>query len=269
MKKAFTLVEMMVVLVVIAAVAHLAVRELGRAMDSRRERAAGRQLEEIRAAVWSIGADGEPRGFLADTGLMPRAADGTLSELWRRPDAIAAHSLVAATAANLRVPENEKAALADASVLVPAGWRGPYIDLPFGKTRLRDPWGNPVETPDAAGLSRIWTTNGAAVAVSHYGADALARSIRTVSLLPEGECTLAVTAEFPGDFAGEIVYKWYGPCGSSVTGGVAKVAYPAAAVFRNLTPGVKILKDSVSGAARRIVVRPGGNLVHLKLSKGN
>ena len=273
-RRGFTLVEMSIVLLVLALVAHLAVGVLSRVRDQKLVRAADEQLESLRAGVWSRDmATGEATGFLADMGRMPHAADGTLGELWSMPAAARPFAVLAATSANLAVPDGEKASLADPDVYVPTGWRGPYVRLPFGRTSLLDPWGNPVEVEDSAGLCRLWVTNGAAVAVSHYGPKAEARGIHTLSLVPDGGATsrVVVTSELLGDddYAGSITYKWYGPADGLVTGAVATVTYPAAAVFEGLTPGTRILKDSVSGVARRIEVRPGDNLVHLRITRRN
>ncbi len=50
-----------------------------------------------------------------------------------------------------------------------------------------------------------------------------------------------------------------------ITGAVQKVLYPASAVFEGLTPGRRILKDSRSGLARTIDVKPGDNLISISL----
>ena len=125
---------------------------------------------------------------------------------------------------------------------------------------------------DTANLRRIWTDeNGFATNIAHYGASAQTRGRRDVSLVPAGGATstLTVSAEIVSDaaFSGTIEYRWYGPSGGMITGAVASVAYPSPVRFEGLAPGVRILKDSVSGIARRIVVRPGDNLVQLRIVK--
>ena len=265
-RRGFTLVEMIVVLVAISVAAHLAVRSFSRTADGRRARAADAQLAAVRDAVWHLGADGEPCGFLADVGRPPRTADGTLCELWERPADCVAHTLVAATSSGLRCAAADRAELDDAGVFVPCGWRGPYLELPPFADRLRDPWGNPVETPDAAGLSRVLSSNGFLRAVAHFGPEAKAAGERSLEALPPGGancCSLAVMPEFAAGFSGEISYRLYWPCGDCATGAVVRASYPAAALFEGLPPGVKILKDSATGVARRIVTRPGGNTFRL------
>jgi len=287
----FTLIEMVVVLVVIAVLTHLAVRELSHVRAAQLRKAADRQLESLRDCVWSVSADGEPEGFLSDIGRLPRLVSatnsdgttvGTLSELWKCPDGMPEYALLPATNRALYAAGADSAALASMGkgVFVPAGWRGPYLRMPFGKDRLLDPWGNPLESEDDAGFRRVAVSNGVAVAVSHFGSDARpdgqfkpgspnARD-STVSLVPQGgtKCRLVVSAEIAGasPFAGDIDWAWYGPAGGQITGAVKRVAYPAPAEFDGLTPGVRIVKDSVSGIARRVVIRPGDNLMQFKMA---
>ena len=161
-----------------------------------------------------------------------------------------------ATAENL-VPGLES--LVNAAVYVPTGWRGPYLRLPFGRTRLLDPWGNPVEKEDEAGLSRLAVSNGFATAVSHFGPRAQPSGERRLSLVPDGgeSSRLVVTSASETPLA----VAWYGPASGLVTGAAASVSAAAPAVFEGLTPGRRIL--FCNGVARAIDVRPGDNLIPL------
>lgn len=266
MKKAFTLVELTVVLAVLAVLANLAVRELSRFRDGRLSAAADRQLEEIRGAVYCRGAGGDASGFLADMGRMPAVTNSTLSELWRRP---AGAKLYAVRHAQENLFAGAPAQLAGmaAGVYVPTGWRGPYLRLPFGRDRLLDPWGNPMEAVDDAGLARLWVSNGFASAVSHYGPSAQASGMRRLSLLPDGglACRLVVSPVSASAYAGDVTYAWFGPAGGTVTGAVKTAICPSPVVFEGLTPGIRILKESRTGAARVVDVRPGDNLVSVAL----
>lgn len=252
MRRGFTLVELVVVLAVIAALTHLALRETWRFRDRELAKAADRQLEELRRCVYDRGAGG-PEGFLADMGRLPCLAEGTLAELWTMPDGAQPYAVRCAVGPNL-CPNVPPAA----NVFVPTGWRGPYLRLPVGRDRLLDPWGNPVEAEDAAGLSRVWTSNGFAVAVSHYGPSAQVGGERREPLVPGGGASsrLVVTAESDGEVS------WYGPCDGLVTGATATVTAAAPAVFEGLSPGVRVLL--FAGRARAIDVRPGDNLVSLR-----
>ena len=268
----FTLVELVVVLVVIAVLTHLAVRELSHLRDGKLSKAADRQLEEIRAGVYSRVVGEEATGFLADMGRLPRLADdvrtgrasritvtnSTLGELWLMPSGAKPYAVRQATAENL-VPGLES--LVNASVYVPTGWRGPYLRLPFGKMRLLDPWGNPVEMEDAAGLPRLTVSNGFVTAVSHFGPLSQPSGERRLSLVPDGgaESRLVVTSasETP------LTVTWYGPASGLVTGATAVVSATSPAVFAGLTPGRRILH--YNGAAHTIDVKPGDNLISLDL----
>lgn len=258
---AFTLVELVVVLAIIAVITHLAVRELAHLRDGRLSDAADRQLEEIRLSVFDDSAEGAARGFLADMGRMPSAADGTLSELWQKPAGAFGYAVRQATGTNLvlgaNVPENF-------SVYVPTGWKGPYLRLPFGADRLRDPWGNPIEAEDDAGLPRVFTTNGLLTAVAHYGPSARAEGEHKFLFFPEGrgpESRLVVSIEAVStDLVGKTVtVAWYGPADGLITGAVARAVHPAPAVFERLSPGRKVLVCSTDdvNVMRTVDVEPG------------
>ncbi len=305
MKRAFTLIELVVVLAIMALLTHLAVREAGNVRRDRLRAAADEQLEAIRDAVWKDGEGGEPTGFLVDMGRLPRAqaatnesglAVATLSELWRRPAGVPEFALRHASATNLVVPEALKSRLADVSVRVPCGWRGPYLRLPFGRDRLLDPWGNPVETPDDAGYSRLTSPDGRAAEadapvgrVAHFGADARpdgaveppdeAARDAAADFLPAGGTSnpLVVTASFmdgdgPRIPTGAVECRWYMPCGGAITGDVATAEMSSAAFrtfeFEGLPPGVCTVVVCESGANRaveRVVVKPGGRQVNVKV----
>ena len=277
--RGFTLIELVVVLAIIAIVTHLAVRELAHLADAKRTETADRQIEPVREAVFPCTVDGAADGFLSDMGRLPRPTAETneyrelrlsLAELWRRPANAKAFALRPATAENLKVPDAQRTALTDADVLVPTGWRGPYLRLPLGRDELLDPWGNPFANPDSAGFNRLTVSNGVIVAVAHGGPSARDFAAHTRSLIPDGGATsrLVIGLESVGGAlaAGtSVTYRWYGPADGLITGDVQTVTYPAQAVFDALTPGVRILKDSASGLARRLVIRPGDNLVQIRV----
>lgn len=269
MKRAFTLVEMVVVLGVIALVTHLALESLARFRDARLAERADRQLEDLRRAVYGEDRAGEPCGFLADMGRLPCATNGTLSELWREPPAGVRYAVRRAVAENLAVPAAFKGAseptLADANVYVPTGWRGPYVRLPLGRDELTDPWGNPFVAEDEAGLERLSVSNGFATAISHYGAEARLSTRRTLALRPDGgeSSRLVLTAVSRSGAAGEVWLKWYGPASGLVTGDVARAAIGETRVFEGLTPGVRIVR--AGSVTRRVRVAPGDNLIEVEL----
>ncbi len=263
MKRAFTLIELTLVLLVLALLTHVAVAEFGRVRDRKMRESANRQLESVRDAVWSERAGGEIAGFLADMGRLPRIAgrgmDGTLEELWSKPVDVPLYAMRPATATNLCVAASQKAKLEEPGVFVPTGWRGPYLRLPFGRDELLDPWGNAMTCEDDAGLERLSVSNGVVVAVSHYGPSGQARERATLSILPAGgaRSRLVVNIVSASAASGRVTCKWFGPASGMVTGAVETVDYPGTVVFDGLTPGLRVLHDSVTGASRLVNVRPG------------
>lgn len=300
-KRGFTLVELVVVLAVLGVVTHLAVRELAHLRDGRLFQAAGRQLGEIREAVYAARPGEEPSGFLVDLGRLPRgvvetngtdATSVSLRELWERPAGVRPYALRPATAENLVGPTNE---LADAEVHVGCGWRGPYVRLPAGGVRLVDAWGNRMENADDAGYDRLLGAAGSAGAgesvrgVRHLGADGrldadvppadASRRDGVETFLPEGGETnrLAISATLvdasgPKSVDGRVRVRWYAPCGGSITGAVATVGVSGGSLaicsFGGVPPGVATIVVDVGGrkcAQQRVVVPPGGRDISMKV----
>ncbi|MHA3771336.1 type II secretion system protein [Verrucomicrobiota bacterium sgz303538] len=149
----FTLLELVVVLTILAVLTTLATRVLDQVQDQNRYDASQRGLREIEAAVLGDAderaADGTRvmSGFVADMGRLPRATELipngrlTLRELWA-PLSAPPFDARPAIIAN-GVPLSDQ----DVEVLVPGGWRGPYLRLPIGATDLLDGWGNPYNSP--------------------------------------------------------------------------------------------------------------------------
>jgi len=272
----FTLVEMVVVLGLLALLTHLAIRELSHLQDGRKTQAADAQLENLQRAVYAGAPHAEATGFLADMGRLPQAVDAvhargsitnaTLAELWAPPSAARPYAVRPAALTNLVAGLTTE--LVDETVLVPTGWRGPYVRLPLGADELLDPWGNPVTTPDMAGQPRLAITNGTILAVSHYGPTATALHPRTVSLVPAGGATsrlILYPVSRGGAVYGEITYRWWGPAAGLITGAVQRVAFPGTVTFTGLTPGRRVVKDSLSGVTRLIDVQPGDNTLEWSL----
>ncbi|MBE7466237.1 MAG: prepilin-type N-terminal cleavage/methylation domain-containing protein [Planctomycetes bacterium] len=143
--RGFTLLELTVVLAILAVVTAIAVASVETAQDQARYEATQRGLESIREAVLGSpdarGPDGTPvlNGFVSDMGRLPRTVDEsgvlTLGELLAPTGAT--FDLRAATVDNVGDPDD-----ADPEVLVPGGWRGPYLRLTLGETTISDGWGN-------------------------------------------------------------------------------------------------------------------------------
>ena len=238
-QRGFTLIELTLVLFVLALSAHLAVRELSRQRARRLREAADSQLWEISSTLLSGDC---ASGFLSDMGRLPAAIpvdpdDDTsplsLRELWSRPDGLGEYRARPATAANLA--DGAPSALADPDILVPCGWGGPYLRLPPTTTRLRDPWGNPIETPDSANLPRLFSDPDATTpadapgtpvaAIRHYGSDGLPDAERPPETYDQADATLifpAPEARLLLTFEPDTLEKihWYAPLGDKITGGI-------------------------------------------------
>jgi prepilin-type N-terminal cleavage/methylation domain-containing protein len=166
---AFTLLELLVVLAILGIVTTLAVRSLDQVEDQHRYESTLRRLEEIEFAVLGSPddrtADGARTlgGFVADMGRLPVASVSAagaaleLRELWENPG-LPLFDVRPATAPHLTDVEHQ-----DPAVLVPGGWRGPYLRLPLGAAGLLDGWGRAIATPlapdpatlDGAGYGRL------------------------------------------------------------------------------------------------------------------
>lgn len=246
MRRGFTLIELVLVLVIVAVVTHFAVREFGAVEDGRRERTADAQLEAIRAAA---------ARFLSDVGRLPRLVaetngEGrvtwTLAELWRRPTGVPAYAVT-----NI-----------GGRVLAGGGWRGPYLHLPFGRERLLDPWGNPMEAEDDAGLARLLAAaDGTVTNVCHYGARASADACRSMPLAPDGGATCSLVVVTPGGEASAC--RCYVPEDGVVRERTGTAANASQVLFEGLTPGERLVRvaDTNGAAVVRIVTAKGPSTI--------
>lgn len=159
-RPAFTLLELVVVLAILAVVTTLAIRSLDGLEDESRYDKTTRGLEELSAAVLGSpddrAADGTRTvsGFVADMGRLPvttGAVDLTLGELWENPGVpFDVRPAVVANGVSL--------AMEDPQVLVAGGWRGPYLRLPIGAITWLDGWGNPMSSPATASPPNPYST---------------------------------------------------------------------------------------------------------------
>ena len=140
-RNGMTLVELLVVLAILALMTTVAVTSSDVFMSQGRYEATTRTLTDIQEAVLGPPNSRQADGTLISTGLRGRhgplahsvpasTRPSRLSELWLLPSGVAPFSLI--QSAN------------DTDVVVPCGWRGPYLRLGVGQTSLRDGWGNPL-----------------------------------------------------------------------------------------------------------------------------
>ncbi|MDR0993883.1 MAG: prepilin-type N-terminal cleavage/methylation domain-containing protein, partial [Verrucomicrobiota bacterium] len=158
----FTLLELVVVLAILAAVTMLATREVAKQQHQLRYEQSRRLMDELEVAITGdryarpvVDARRPPPAFVEDMGRLPRAvtnqmdpAELTLGELFRMPEAAVPFGLFSATN---RVAGAVSSNQMDEGVWVPMGWRGPYMRLPAGDSDpfLRDGWGNPFTSKNA------------------------------------------------------------------------------------------------------------------------
>jgi prepilin-type N-terminal cleavage/methylation domain-containing protein len=298
-KQGFTLLELAVVLGIIVILTHLAVREAGKWRTSQLRTVSDRGLTEIKEAI--LGADFERdaegarvrTGFLADMGRLPQAltnAQGrlTLCELWSCPSPADSYDVRAADASNLVT--TAEAADADGDVMVPCGWHGPYIRMPFAKTRLLDGWGNAYEVPDdanftarirASGNTPITGLGTPVAIIRNLGADGAPDDLRTPAsheaqdaeiVLDAGavaSLTVTVNACDSDGHAASGTYpctvRVYGPQGGHIAvckETVTLTAGTAHATVTGLTPGLRIMRVTCNGRKglpRSLVIQPGAN----------
>ena len=143
--RGMTLVELLVVLTILAILSAVAVVSTDSVLSQGRFEATQRTMCNVEEAVLGPDVlrteDGTvaTAGFVADIGRLPVAVDidGEMqpAELWENVLGLPAFSFKQATA------DLVGAAHADPDVVVPCGWRGPYLRLPVGGDYLADGWG--------------------------------------------------------------------------------------------------------------------------------
>lgn len=245
MRGAFTLIELVVVIAVIAIVTHLAVREFADVREQKLRAAADEQLEEIRQAA---------SDYLSDMGEVLSTTNGTLDALWRLPAGAKPYAVVKT----------------GDGVYVGAGWRGPYLRIPFGRSRLYDPWGNAVEWHDGDRFVRLAITNEVIFEVAHYGRDPM-RGERVARALPTGDeaaARLFVTVVSKTGSSGTATVTWYAPKkDATVASGTGTVTIGSGYEFSGLTPGRRIV--SVAAGPDKVQVevelRSGDNKVEIRV----
>jgi prepilin-type N-terminal cleavage/methylation domain-containing protein len=166
--RGFTLLELVLVLGILAALTAVAVRSMDAIQEQARYDDARRGMDGIDAAVVGVPnereADGSAMatGFVADVGRLPRATGADpatqLQELWANP-------------ANL-LPFAMRPAPSDAEVIVGTGWRGTYLRLGIGRTTLTDGWGRPYDLLKADAATPV-AAGDEIVAIRSRGADGL------------------------------------------------------------------------------------------------
>ncbi len=159
-RQGLTLLELLVVLIILAIMATIAVQSIQPRVENARFEATQKTLEHVQNAI--LGAtdkrqtDGTPMidGFFADIGRLPRLVEPTLpisvanppndiekipttnlSELWDPQCRLAQEFPFQFRAGPVEPNDYSEIKLA-------CGWRGPYLQLSIGATKIVDGWGN-------------------------------------------------------------------------------------------------------------------------------
>ena len=141
-RRALTLLEMMVSLGILAVLSTMAVRALDPIADQSRYEATQRLLLDLREATVgdrrAKGINGEPivRGFVSDVGRLPTS----LSDFTTLPAGVIAFSSQSF--------DSDRDTVDD--VTLSSGWKGPYLQLGIGQDSIVDGWNRaPLIDPDA------------------------------------------------------------------------------------------------------------------------
>lgn len=176
-QRGLTLLEMVVVLVILIALAGAALQASTGLADEGRYEGSRRTLEAIDLATVGSSDDREPdgsarlTGFVADMGRLPVSTsdgtDATLEELLTLPSGATAYGLKDAPALTFSALSLQAAG----EFVLGAGWRGPYVRLGVGVSELRDGWGNKLVLLSAADDSEISGAGTSVGAVRSLGSD--------------------------------------------------------------------------------------------------
>ncbi len=150
-RRGVTLLELVIVLVILAALAGIAVTALEPLADQARYEASQKTLINIDEAILSQSFTPDRvanySGFVADMGRLPQAVGGDaetqLSELWSQG------ALPPFSISNFDDPDTTDVE----SILVAAGWRGPYLNLPPGRNSMRDGYGQAFDIRNTADIT--------------------------------------------------------------------------------------------------------------------
>ena len=165
----FTLLELVVVLAILALVTTLAFRSLDQVEDQRRYETSRQMLSDLEKAV--LGED-EIAGFIADMGRLPHTIEAGSVTIEGSPTTTYLKFGLTELSQQLSLPSYDvRTTSVDSEVVLPSGWRGPYLPLPLDQTQatapteliLLDGWGQEMRSinndtpndPAAAGYGRL------------------------------------------------------------------------------------------------------------------
>lgn len=162
-QRGLTLLELMVVVFILSALALSAVSLVGRTDHQVRYDRTCASLEAMRRAIAGDPATGALSGFVADLGVLPSCVE----DLFAAPDGAEAFGARAPSVGGVSLPP------------LPKGWRGPYLALPAGAALHRDGWGNVSRdgsggfdaTADEKNHGWVFSASGGGLSIASLGAD--------------------------------------------------------------------------------------------------
>lgn len=137
MRRAFTFIEMLVVLVILAALTVVAVQSLEPVAQQSRAAATTRSLEDLKSALLTVdhtGGHAVVGGFVADMGRLPDLSS---------PQAFY-NDLALGAGLPLAQNYNVTSGTGSATAVITCGWRGPYLRTAVTSTQFVDGWGKPL-----------------------------------------------------------------------------------------------------------------------------
>jgi prepilin-type N-terminal cleavage/methylation domain-containing protein len=166
-RRGFSLLEMVVVLAILAALATVALRAVTGTQSEGRYQQSTRSLSDIRDAIVGPsnlrGPDGGPivSGFVADIGRLPNVLVSPSDPLPLLSTPQAGDPFNELLQQNSIPPFAFVSGNIDSSVQVGVGWQGPYVRLGVGPTYIRDGWGHSLQyTPGGVGAVTTITSTG-------------------------------------------------------------------------------------------------------------
>lgn len=131
-RAAFTLLELVVVLAILALVTTMAFRSLEQVKDQRRYEASRQMLTDLEKAVLG---DEAIAGFVADMGRLPNTIEAGSVTIEGSPTTTYLKFGLAELSQQLSLPSYDvRTTSVDSEVVLPTGWRGPYLPLPLDQT---------------------------------------------------------------------------------------------------------------------------------------
>lgn len=180
-RRGMTLLELLVVLAILAVLTTVAVTLMDSTIDQARFDATQRSLQNVHDAIQGATAQSGANvaatsGFLNDIGRLPIIINGDpLRELW---DGTAFPRSYDQRPVSVSARPSTSGSSSLTSIILPDGWRGPYLRLPPGNNdlatgtpRILDGWGNPLRVIDPTSGATLIANGSKVQVIASWGAD--------------------------------------------------------------------------------------------------